>query len=970
MLDLAGPITVAFDQPVNKEQCYVTEPSKTVMMSPNCAQQPLEKIIATITGKKSNSSFQTDQILDLSLVRKCCQMVNQKNQNKTNQHQTTIDLRGDDVIQEKCVTKPTSSPVLDSSSIEGGGEQREGENCSKKETVIAKHPLVSVLSRRTKQAVKRDRPQNVTTLTSSEFAQLLKTCNVTVKSVRSSDTCDKKGAKKTPRDGAVVLRPSWTRAKTMAPPLKWHHTNFDPNKQIKVNKSRKACKAVSVTVAKPSHKHRKKSPSTDDHTRTLSSHALPLTQALNDLASRDQASAETIRETSDDSLDALLPQNADPFLSDCDVRDTTSVSSDAVTSPAALVRDVIDLLSSRENQKNLAHDEDDATIDVRWNDSDRISDNSRTKNIAETDMLHSDVNEYNSLFSEMTQYVDSQQPQQQFSFNPLAPMNDFGNDLSIFEDLLGCENAKLLNDTDISDVLGSPFLGMGSDLNKYDVINTSRPASNYSYCYSDPPSSPLPPPLLRHDQLTSPRTCDHQMSHTFSDTDSGIHSPGSTPVKSSPPPFDDPLHAKHDWRAFGGCHSDAQSNCGGSPTLHQFCFNANASPSNFYATPTGPQAVHSPQTSNAPSPDPDKELHNMDTPTYYTADAFDSYLTQNSSTLTPKQSYIKTENIYFNTPELAEQSSPECSFEIPAAEGKTKPKYQHRVGNWQIAVSLQPEKDSKPKSPVDNQRHFEAGLAAKTESTSHRQRKPKPVPPKRKVTTLTEGPLCCKVRKISTEKGKTVHLWEFIRDILLNPDHCPTLIKWEDRQLGVFRFVQSDVVASMWGEKKRNPKMTYEKLSRAMRYYYNRGILERVDGRRLVYKFGPNAHGWKVPDVVTSSEEGERTTIVEHLCESTGLTIQSAVGRKQPSIAATPKTDSKSADHERFKSPSSESKVTEVARPKVTTVKSLPILSSSQTRKAPVTSWIVTSSPTSECASALPSANVLLAKQIRLAVTN
>lgn len=61
------------------------------------------------------------------------------------------------------------------------------------------------------------------------------------------------------------------------------------------------------------------------------------------------------------------------------------------------------------------------------------------------------------------------------------------------------------------------------------------------------------------------------------------------------------------------------------------------------------------------------------------------------------------------------------------------------------------------------------------------------------------------------------HLWEFIRDILLNPEMNPGLIKWEDRTEGVFRFLKSEAVAQLWGKKKNNSSMTYEKLSRAMR---------------------------------------------------------------------------------------------------------------------------------------------------------
>ncbi|XP_053313764.1 ETS-related transcription factor Elf-3 isoform X2 [Spea bombifrons] len=102
--------------------------------------------------------------------------------------------------------------------------------------------------------------------------------------------------------------------------------------------------------------------------------------------------------------------------------------------------------------------------------------------------------------------------------------------------------------------------------------------------------------------------------------------------------------------------------------------------------------------------------------------------------------------------------------------------------------------------------------------------------------------------KKSKHSARGTHLWEFIRDILLHPDSNQGLLKWEDRSEGVFKFLRSEAVAQLWGQKKKNANMTYEKLSRAMRYYYKREILERVDGRRLVYKFGKNSSGWRLED--------------------------------------------------------------------------------------------------------------------------
>ena len=41
----------------------------------------------------------------------------------------------------------------------------------------------------------------------------------------------------------------------------------------------------------------------------------------------------------------------------------------------------------------------------------------------------------------------------------------------------------------------------------------------------------------------------------------------------------------------------------------------------------------------------------------------------------------------------------------------------------------------------------------------------------------------------------------------------------------------------MWGKKKNKPTMNYEKLSRGLRYYYGKNVIEKVHGKRYVYQF-------------------------------------------------------------------------------------------------------------------------------------
>ncbi|XP_068212242.1 DNA-binding protein Ets97D-like isoform X2 [Palaemon carinicauda] len=87
----------------------------------------------------------------------------------------------------------------------------------------------------------------------------------------------------------------------------------------------------------------------------------------------------------------------------------------------------------------------------------------------------------------------------------------------------------------------------------------------------------------------------------------------------------------------------------------------------------------------------------------------------------------------------------------------------------------------------------------------------------------------------SSAGPQQIQLWQFLLELLTTPKLYP-IISWYGNE-GEFRLHQPEVVASLWGQRKNKPKMNYEKLSRALRYYYEGDMISKVNGKRFVYKF-------------------------------------------------------------------------------------------------------------------------------------
>lgn len=80
-------------------------------------------------------------------------------------------------------------------------------------------------------------------------------------------------------------------------------------------------------------------------------------------------------------------------------------------------------------------------------------------------------------------------------------------------------------------------------------------------------------------------------------------------------------------------------------------------------------------------------------------------------------------------------------------------------------------------------------------------------------------------------------LWDFLQQLLNDPSQRYShYIAWKNRETGVFKITDPAGLARLWGIQKNHPSMNYDKMSRALRYYYRVNILRKVQGERHCYQ--------------------------------------------------------------------------------------------------------------------------------------
>ncbi|XP_069572626.1 ETS domain-containing protein Elk-1 [Brachyistius frenatus] len=146
----------------------------------------------------------------------------------------------------------------------------------------------------------------------------------------------------------------------------------------------------------------------------------------------------------------------------------------------------------------------------------------------------------------------------------------------------------------------------------------------------------------------------------------------------------------------------------------------------------------------------------------------------------------------------------------------------------------------------------------------------------------------------------SITLWQFLLH-LLEDQRQRHLISWTGED-GEFKLLDAEEVARLWGLRKNKHNMNYDKLSRALRYYYDKNIIKKVSGQKFVYKFVSQPDP-SLPDGVRGVDEGQRRDVVDPNGQSKCLGgVASACPSKGLPLRTSPSSSQKSSRNDYMKS--------------------------------------------------------------------
>ncbi|CAL8288713.1 unnamed protein product [Merluccius merluccius] len=172
------------------------------------------------------------------------------------------------------------------------------------------------------------------------------------------------------------------------------------------------------------------------------------------------------------------------------------------------------------------------------------------------------------------------------------------------------------------------------------------------------------------------------------------------------------------------------------------------------------------------------------------------------------------------------QSSPTFSYNSAPTNPTTPSPQQSRV---QIKAENSFDEISRNRSSWQNN---PMATAAKAPPLDHQHSSRDPVTRMTQDPYQTLGPISS---RLANPGSGQIQLWQFLLELLSDSNNA-TIITWEGTN-GEFKMTDPDEVAKRWGERKSKPNMNYDKLSRALRYYYDKNIMTKVHGKRYAYKF-------------------------------------------------------------------------------------------------------------------------------------